>query len=210
MTSLKFLACFILLLSLAAGAQGTVIGFDDLPAVSCSGTPLPPSYAGFNWNGWGYDNATVAPCSTSGYGTALTSPPNIGFNLGGGIPGAIATITSNSPFTLLSGDFAAAWNDGLTITVTGKFFGIPVGTLNFTVNTATKTLETFDFGSVTELDFSSAGGVPNPNLSGSGGNFGVDNLTIVPEPSTLSLFSIPLWLILATLRAKKNRHLRNK
>jgi hypothetical protein len=50
-------------------------------------------------------------------------------------------------------------------------------------------LETFNFGPVTELDFSSSGGIENPNLIqyGGGTQFAVDNLTTTatPEPSRL-------------------------
>jgi hypothetical protein len=85
-----------------------------------------------------------------GYGTALTSPPNVGFNT----IGNPASISSATPFTLLNAEFAAAWNDGLMVSITAKLGATTVGTDNFTLNTTTKTLETFSFGPVTELDFS--------------------------------------------------------
>jgi hypothetical protein len=105
----------LLILACLPSLQAGLVTFDDLPAVGCGGTNLPASYAGLTWNGWGYDNATLAPCSIDGYGIALTSSPNVAFNLGGGISGAIDSITSTTPFELVSGDFAAAFNDGLTI-----------------------------------------------------------------------------------------------
>jgi hypothetical protein len=196
--------CAVALLSLA-GAQGAIITFDDLPAVGCGGTPLPSSYAGLTWNGWGYDNATLAPCSTSGYGTALTSSPNVAFDLAGGVEGATDSITSGSPFILLSGDFAGAWNDGLTITVTGKLFGSTVGTVSFLVNTTTRTLETFGFGPVTELDFSGAGGTLHAGAAGSGWQFGLDNLTTIPEPGTFFLMGTAILCLSSGILVRNRR-----
>jgi hypothetical protein len=73
---------------------------------------VPNGYGGLSWNNFAYLNATVSPYAGSGYGTALASSPNVGFNLGGNP----ASITSATPFIFVSADFAAAWNDGLTLT----------------------------------------------------------------------------------------------
>jgi PEP-CTERM motif len=181
-----------------------VIGFDDLPAVACGGAEVPASYDGLNWYGWGYDNATEGACSNSGYAAALASPPNIAFNLGGFIEGYPSDITSPTPFTILSGSFAAAWNDGLIITVTGKLHGLTVGGVSFTVDTTSQTLEIFDFGPVTELDFSAAGGTPHPGALGSGWNFGMDDLTTAPEPATMACVGGGLLLLgIAAVRRRR-------
>ncbi|MBV8730830.1 MAG: PEP-CTERM sorting domain-containing protein, partial [Acidobacteriia bacterium] len=131
-----------------------------------------------------------------GYGTALTSAPNVGFNKNGNP----ASITSATPFTVQSGVFAAAFNDGLTLFVTGKEGGVAVGTESFLLNTTMPELETFSFGAVTELDFFSLGGTENPSLVqyGSGTEFAVDNLavTTVPEPSSIVLLSIGLAAVI--------------
>jgi hypothetical protein len=186
-------ACFLPATSTALAA---VITFDDLSAVGCppSGT-VPNGYAGLGWNNFGYTNATIFPCSVEGYGTALTSSPNVAFN----VFGNPASITSVTPFTLVSGDFAAAWNDGLLVSITAKLGATTVGTFNFTLNTTTRVLETgFNFGPVTELDFSSSGGTPNPNLIqfGFGTQFALDNLAInpVPEPRTFWLMAFVIWM----------------
>jgi len=137
------------------------------------------------WNDWGY---TSAPFGNDGYATALTSSPNVAFNPGAGSPGNFAIITSPTPFTLSSGEFAGAFDNGLTITVNAKLFGNQVGTVNFNVDETTRLLQTFNFGPVTELDFSVSGGTPAPGVSGSGPYFGLDNLTInAPEPATSAL-----------------------
>jgi hypothetical protein len=78
------------------------------------------------------------------------------------------------------------------------------------VNTTVRTFETFTFGPVTEIDFSSAGGTPNPGLSavGSGWQFGMDNLTTtVPEPGTLILFGLAgLYLAIACRLGRRVTH----
>jgi hypothetical protein len=180
------------LLAASKGLAETVT-FDNLPAVSCiPSKTISNGYDGFNWSNFGYDKGTVAPCSAEGYGTALTSGTNVGFNK----EGDPASITSATPFTVQSGVFAAAFNDGLTVTVTGIEGGVTVGTESFVLNTTTAALEIFSFGPVTELDFSASGGAENPSLVmfGGGTEFAVDNLVVtplvtVPEPSSLVLLS---------------------
>ncbi len=191
------LAAFCYLLTIPTAPAATIT-FDNLPAVSCvPSKTIPNGYDGLNWTNFGYDNGTVAPCSVEGYGPDLTSSPNVGFNKGG----TPASVTSASPFTVGSGVFAAVFNDGLTLSVTGKDGGVTVGTMNFVLSTTTADLETFSFGPVTELDFSSSGGTENPNLVmyGGGTQFAVDNLTVtpltvppVPEPSSIVLLSAGL------------------
>jgi hypothetical protein len=174
----------LLVLASIPSAFGGVITFDDLPPAS-GGSPIPTSYDGLTWNDWGY---TSAPFVNDGYANALTSSPSVAFNLGADSPGNFAIITSPTPFTLSSGEFAAAFDNGLTITVTAKLFGSQVATVNFNVDETTRLLQTFNFGPVTELDFSVSGGTPAPGVSGSGQFFAVDNLTInAPEPATLVL-----------------------
>ena len=175
---------FSLVLAFIPVAYGGVITFDDLPLAS-GGAPIPTSYSGLNWNDWGY---TSAPFGNDGYATALTSSPNVAFNLGANSPGDFAIITSTTPFILSSGEFAAAFDNGLTITLTAKLFGNQVGTVNFIVNETTRLLETFNFGPVTELDFSVSGGTPALGVDGAGPFFALDNLTInAPEPATPAL-----------------------
>jgi hypothetical protein len=193
---LKFLAVLSACFLPATLSWAEVITFDDLPAVGCvpSGT-IPNGYAGLDWNNFGYSNATISPCSLEGYGTALTSSPNVAFNDSGN-PASISSVT---PFTLVSADFAAAWNNGLMVSITAKLGATTVGTDNFTLNISTRVLETFNFGPVTELDFSSSGGTESTNLFqyGGGTQFAVDNLVVstVPEPGTFWLIGlVGVWM----------------
>lgn len=199
--------CACLLVPSAATAS--TITFDNLPATGCfPSSPVPVGYDGLNWSNFGYTNATQFPCSIEGYGVVLTSSPNVGFNS----VGADASISDDSPFIAVSADFAAAWNEGLTLTVTGKNNGVTVGIDTLLLTTTTKNFMTFDFGPVTELDFSSSGGVENPSLVtfGHGTQFGMDNLTIAPVtvttvPEPLSLLLLGSGLAVAGVRLRRHR-----
>jgi hypothetical protein len=170
----------ISLLSISSASAG-VITFDDLPQFCC-GAPLPTVYHGLTWYGWGYE--TPDPAVNNGYHNALLSPPNIVFNEGGGLTDA--TVSATTPFIPISANFAAAFNDGMTITVDASLFGFPVGSFSFLTNTSTPSFEYFDFGPVTELYFSASGGALNLNADFGRGSsseyFGMDNLSISPDP----------------------------
>ena len=193
----KVITALVVCCCVLAASKGfaVTVTFDNLAAVSCiPSKTIANGYDGFNWSNFGYNNATVAPCSAEGYGPDLTSGKNVGFNK----EGDPASITLGTPFILQSGVFAAAFNDGLTVTVKGIEGGVTVGTESFVLNTTSAAFETFSFGPVTELDFTSSGGTENPNLVqfGGGAQFAVDNLvltplvTTVPEPSSMVLLSI--------------------
>src|ERR1700680_2276881 len=201
--------CFLVAGSVFWGlASGTTITFDDVPGSCAPATPVPSGYMGLTWTNFAIVNATTSPCSLAGYGTALTSSPNVGLN-GFGLP---ASFSSPTPFTFDSAYFAAAFFDGLAVSVTAKSGITTVGTANFTLNTTTKELVTFSFGPVTEVDFSASGGTLNPNIVGFGRGgtvFAFDNLTfntsgVVPEPASIG-FLIPGAALLLCLirRARK-------
>jgi hypothetical protein len=44
----------------------------------------------------------------------------------------------NRQTTVVSGDFAAAWNDGLMVSITAKLGATTLGSVNFTFNTTTR------------------------------------------------------------------------
>jgi hypothetical protein len=200
MRNLVLVSVGLLVVSTCLADVLTLDSLPDTPGMFlCTGGIVPNGYGGLNWNNFGYLNAAVFPCSTeSGYGTALTSSPNVGFN----ILGNPASITSATPFTLESAYFAAAWNDGLTVSITAKSGANTVAMLNLTLNTEMKMFETFDFGPITELDFSSFGGIPQP-LRGMGTEFAFDSLTVntVPEPRMVLVLSMVLGA-LALMRPK--------
>lgn len=189
-------ALALLALFASQSFAGTTITFDDINTNGGCCTPIPNGYNGLNWNNFFALDATASPYSMEGYGAGLVSPPNVAFN-GGGSP---ASITSGANFTLTSGYFTGAWNDGLNITITGLENGTPLFNETIVVNSTSPTLETFNWAGINEVDFNSFGGTPNPNYIpfGSGEQFVLDNLTInggapgVPEPGTLVLFGTGL------------------
>ena len=186
-----------ILLAMAAGsAQATVITFDGIPN---SNDIIAPGYSGLQWNNFlvldGVNHGA------SGYTLSAISPNNVAFNGFGGP----ATFSSASAFTFNSAYITAAWNDGLQLTVTGSLNGVQVDTTTFTVNTSGSTLETFNWSNIDSVTFTSFGGTPNPNFTGSGEHFAMDNLTInatVPEPSTVFLLGLGLLGLMATARRK--------
>lgn len=114
-------------------------------------------------------------------------------------------MTMGSPFTFNSAYFTAAWNDGLTIDVTGKLGGVTEDATSFVVNTSGPTLETFNWTDIDELDFSSFGGV-NHGYTGNGTQFAMDNMTIngpvtaTPEPRLLLFLIVGLACIVGVQR----------
>jgi hypothetical protein len=110
-----------------------------------------------------------------------------------------------------SGYFASVWNDGLNVQITAKDGTAVVGMVNLTLNTTVRVFETFNFGPLTELDFSSSGGVRNPSLfGGAGTQFAVDDLTInfVPESTSLGMALLGLITLLvyyASIRLARHR-----
>ena len=107
---LILLAGAVVALGLATPGQAqTLINFDDLnPGF---GSQIANGYAGLNWNNFYALNSSVA--GPSGYENGTISSPNVAYNAFG----SAASISSATPFTLNSGYFTAAWNNGLNLEV---------------------------------------------------------------------------------------------
>lgn len=191
---------------LAAGAgpmQAAMLTFDDL---SGTNNPIPDGYGGFSWGNFYYLDG-VNYSSTSGYQNAVVSPNNVAYNAYGN-----PAFMSDSPFTFNSAYFTAAWNEGLSVTVEGYLASVLVHTNTFTINTTSPTLMTFDWSGIDELRFSSSGGTDNPNYSGSGTHFAMDNFVYnegfggaVPEPTTLAIWSTLTGLGLIAARRRRRK-----
>jgi hypothetical protein len=177
---IKSLAIAAAVLACAASAHATTLTFDSLG----DGSPIPNGYGGFNWsNFYTLNGANNAP---SGYANGVVSSPNVAYNAYGN-PASF----SGAGFELVSGDFTAAWNDGLSILVQGYNGASLIDTTTFVVNTSGPTLETFDWTGLTSVTFTSSGGTHNPNLDGNGEHFALDNLSVaVPEPATWALLLV--------------------
>ena len=152
-----FLASFAGL-CLADPASARVINFDDLPIPNNSLYPrIPNPYAGFDWSPHFRYLDAADYLYPSGYQNFVgpNLGPNVAFN-GGGTKGETPPVnfSSRMPFELDSFYLAAAWRDGLEVTVTGEMCSPPaspqtcvvVGTKTLTVNESGPTLETFNNG----------------------------------------------------------------
>ena len=167
-------------------ANAAVVTFDDL-----SGTgPIPSGYAGLNWSDYFWylngDKYNGVIYGIAGYQNAVVSHSNVAFNAY-----QYPVVVSDSLFTFNSAYFTAAWNDGLNIEITGKKSGNTLYDATIEVDTSGPTLFSPNWTGIDELDFSSWGGINNPDYSGAGTNFAMDNFTYtanaVPEPATMLL-----------------------
>jgi hypothetical protein len=180
------------LLLTPVAASGLTITFDDLPSPTPPALPLIPSgYQGFDWGLMQYFDPIAHIAGASGYHGGLASSPHVAFNNGGND----VTVTSATPFDLVSVSLAAAWNDGLQVRIQG-FLGASLAH-DVTVNpiysaTLGAGAQVFQLGftNVDRLLFSSFGGVDVPGDGGAGTHFVLDNMVVVPEPSAVVLLDI--------------------
>jgi hypothetical protein len=137
-------------MSLAGSASARLITFDDLANVTVYQN-IPNPYEGFDWSShFRYLNGADYPFSR------------------------------RMPFELDSFYLAAAWRDGLEVTMTGKLNGVTVDSTTLTVNQSGPTLETFNNWDVNEVVLQSFGGASVGWFDGY--QFVLDNLTISPVP----------------------------
>ena len=134
---------------------------------------MPDGYGGLTWTNVRWLTEPNGPVG-SGLGNSVVSAPNVAFN----VCCLTASISSLTPFNLISGFFTGAWNDGLQVTVTGLNGNTTVCTVTFSASTTGPTFELLNVNGVTSVTFSGSGGTHNPALVPTGTNFGMDNLTV--------------------------------
>ncbi|CAF0840051.1 unnamed protein product [Adineta steineri] len=152
------------------GNRSKLLTFDDLS----SGEQIPNGYNGINWNNTyaqsiyyganGYATGTVSGNSTSynGYGNPMT------------MTGANGTL-----FTLNSAAVAAAWNDNLQLTVVGYRSNAVIANNTFILQVFTVSYITFyGYAGLDTAIFSTSGGTLNPNVTGTGEHYAMDNLCL--------------------------------
>jgi hypothetical protein len=146
----------------------TTLTFDNLPS-SLEG-PIPNGYGGLDWLNFDYlDSSTEAP--VSGYSHGTVSAPNVAFNAF-----SEPSSVSGTSFNFIGADLTGAWNNGLSVTVDGYDHNVLVDQETVVVNTNTPTWFEFNFNGITDLVFSSSGGV-SAGYDGSGTHFAMDNFT---------------------------------
>jgi hypothetical protein len=174
---------------LAGQSQANLITFDSL---SGGGGAVPDGYQGLHWTNFYYLNGTVQ--AHSGYQPAVVSPNNIAFN-GAGNPAFV----SDGLFNLGSAYLTGVWRDGLQVEVIGSLGGTPVPGYDhtYTLSSTAATFITFNYLNIDAVEFISSGGVKNPNYSGDGTQFAMDNV-LIPEPTTtlllLAFGASTLWM----------------
>ena len=196
----KFASALLLTaLSLAAtSATAQLINFDDITDGGTTGTAIPTSYAGFNWDNWSVLNAPAY--GASGFLNGLVSTPNVAFNQWG----LDATISSPKAFNLVDGYFTSASDTSLQIQVTGTLVGGGSVLQSYTIGTAGPTDIQFNLHNLTSVTFSAT------DTSNAGGAtvFALDNLRInpVPEPEEWAMLMAGIPLVGWQIRRKqKNR-----
>jgi hypothetical protein len=192
---MKKIALAVLLASAFTASQAAVITFDDL---SGGESPIANGYAGLNWNNfWSLDGVHYG---SSGYQNGVVSANRVAFNA----YGDPASLSGNG-FSLYSGEFTAAWNDGLQIRADAVFEGGATSSVTFTANTSGPINEVFGWNNLSSVTFTSFGGTAGP-WGFNGEHFALDNLSTaaaVPESSNLALMVAGLGLVGVAARRRK-------
>lgn len=168
-----------------------VIDFEDLAAPG-SEVFVQEGYAGFNWqNAGAIDNGGIYPIS--GYNNVIQSGDAAGYNPFQQV--LTFSLAEEGSFDLVSGYFAAAWNNDLTVTVEALRGDDVVGTAVLTLNPEAAEIDFFaasathadgqftgDFTDLDSVRFTSEGGT-NAGFGGGGTHFAMDDLQVQITPA---------------------------
>ena len=159
------------------GAQAMAQNFDGLVCDS-GGTAIPNGTGGLDWTNFFCLVGSAYPYNPSGYQPGTTSAPNAALN-GFENPAALRR-TGGGLFSLTSGQFTAAWNDGLTITIVGTRAGATVATVRVLPSpTAPMLVDLRALSNVDNVTFTPTGGTRHPGYNGEGRVFALDDLNYV-------------------------------
>ncbi len=136
---------------------------------------IPSGYNNINWaNGY-----TIAKYyyAVSGYNTGVVSGNQTSYN-GGGSPMTMTNAIS-SFFTLHSAAAAASEYDNLQLTIVGYRSNVVIANNTFILQVLTVSYLTFSgYSQLDTAVFTTSGGTQNPNVTGSGTHFAMDNLCL--------------------------------
>lgn len=182
-------------------ASAATLTFDDISAAAL-GT-IPDGYGGFDWTSGGFiDGDDIF--ATSGYANGAVSGEYVGYNE------FEDPLTITGPaFDFVSVYLTAAWNNGLTVRVSGYLGAALLYQQSVLVSTGGPTLFNFNYLGIDRLVFESSGGT-NAGLTGLGTHFAMDNFeynadTTVPEPATLMLVGFGAAGLAARARRRQTR-----
>jgi len=175
------LLCAILM---AQSASATIVlDFEDIDAAGVEGVQLQDGYAGFNWSDDAYAlDKNYIPASGYFYGTqgqtclATRSENTITMDNGGVFDFSGAYITS-------------AWNTDHNFTVEGWLNDSMIYTSSKVTSSDKAYWFDFDYNNIDKLVFIPGSGT-DAGTSGNGNHLCIDNITLVPEPLTLSLLGL--------------------
>ncbi len=193
------------LLAAACAAQSTTLTFDDLGLANGSETLL-FSYGGFTWNNAGALNTTGFYGNPSGYPAGAVSGSGVGFS----IMAETLSFSSATPFTFNSVWLTGAWNDGLSVSITGSLAGTSLYSQTVNPLATAPTLYTFDWANIDTVSIQSSGGIGHPGYTG--GGFGgehvaLDDLTFnaapVPEPASFAMLLAGLSVLTGVARRRQ-------
>jgi hypothetical protein len=187
-------------LAVAAPASAVVINFDDLGTDAF--TQVPASYQGLTWDYWAAVNG--ANYGPSGYANGVVSGGNSACGCAGDFSQPEQSISRAGNFTLVSGYFTSAWNDGATLVVSGFNGATLLFGTEAVLNTSGPSFLTFGWSGIDKVTFSISGGTPS-GLPGGGDYFAVDDLSIsfVPEPQSWAMMIAGFGLVGATMRRRR-------
>lgn len=170
---------------LSSTAQADTITFDDIAPGPGQSIVIPDGHHGLTWSNFWILNTDGYEYNPSGYEAGAVSGTAVAYNSFENP----ASFSSTSPFTFHSIYLTAAWNDGLSVTLTGSLNGIDtISATVFPLSTG-PTLYTFDWSNIDRVTIKGAGGIDHPEYPGGGQHVAMDNLTVtaVPEPEVWAL-----------------------
>lgn len=193
----------VLAFSGASAASAVELGFDDLGTGSF--TTIPTNYQGFVWDYWASVNAVNY--GPSGYANGVVSGGNSACGCAADFSETISSINAAGKiFTLESGFFTSAWNDGATLLVEGFASGSLLFSTTSVLDTSGPSFLSFGWTGLDEVQFSISGGTPS-GLPGSGDYFAVDNLNmsvnVVPEPEAWTMMILGFGLAGTAMRRRR-------
>lgn len=195
---MKRVICLIAAMFAAAlpvyGAS-VVIDFEDLYDGVEVFEILPDEYGGFNWSGntqWLTSQAVPVPESGFEYGTVGNASIVTGAENFVVKP---VSMESETSFDFLGAYITAAWNIDQDFTVEGWRSDVKVYSSYKTTSYDEPHWFDFDFMDIDTLWFIPGTGGTGGGLLGKGNHLVIDDITLVPEPSSLLLLTLGGWAL---------------